>query len=265
MNLECQEQNVENTASQLWAMLEPFWAVGKFTLRPEGYSGRVRDMYQRQAVKAFDRLKEIVQNAADVNLHIRHATDVVYYWPPTFKDEEFEPARMEALNLSDMIRTSPYEKVAGTKGGMRAKLGKDQQARSEAIVRIVCFPGLVAYRQFGGDLAKKELEAEEDRRRAIRPRETVDGIKAGKQRLSPGQSDPAKTGFRSRVICKSVVFLQWGKQRLLTREAGTSTHIDAMRDGKMQRYTDDTKGYVELFDLFLEKHPELNRKEKPDS
>ena len=64
-------------------------------------------------------------------------------------------------------------------------------------------------------------------------------------------------GFRSRVICKSVVHLEWGQQRLLTREAGTSRHLDAMRDGGMGRYEDDRRGFVELFDYFLQVHPDF--------
>ena len=63
-------------------------------------------------------------------------------------------------------------------------------------------------------------------------------------------------GFRTRVLCKSVVHLVWGKQRLLTREAGTAAHLDAMRDGNEQKYEDDRKGYVELYDYFLRTNPE---------
>ena len=63
-------------------------------------------------------------------------------------------------------------------------------------------------------------------------------------------------GFRTRVICKSVVVLQWGKQRLLTKEAGTSAHIDAVKSGKLSRYGKDYDGFVELSTLFQEACPE---------
>jgi hypothetical protein len=53
--------------------------------------------------------------------------------------------------------------------------------------------------------------------------------------------------------------LIWGRQRLLTREAGTSVHIDAMRDGDQKRYEDDRKGYIELYDYFLVMNPDAAR------
>ena len=61
------------------------------------------------------------------------------------------------------------------------------------------------------------------------------------------------------MLCKSVVNLIWGRQRLLTREAGTSVHIDAMRDGNQKRYEDDRKGYIELYGYFLAMNPDASR------
>ena len=59
--------------------------------------------------------------------------------------------------------------------------------------------------------------------------------------------------FRTRVLCKSVVLLQWGQQRLLTKEAGTSVHIDAMKaKNGMEKYPKDDMGHLELWDMYQE-------------
>ena len=46
-------------------------------------------------------------------------------------------------------------------------------------------------------------------------------------------------GFRTRILCKGVVHLVWGQQRLLTKEAGTSRYLDAVRDGNEAKYEVD--------------------------
>ena len=70
-------------------------------------------------------------------------------------------------------------------------------------------------------------------------------------RLGKGELT-GEEGFRTTILGKSAVVLQWGNQRLLTKEAGTSAHIDAMRSGKQQKYDDDYVGFVELYDLFMD-------------
>ena len=56
-----------------------------------------------------DKLAEIVGFAANLSHIIRQDADTVYYWPPTFKDEEFGPSRMGQFLaydcLSDMSHT----------------------------------------------------------------------------------------------------------------------------------------------------------------
>lgn len=74
--------------------------------------------------------------------------------------------------------------------------------------------------------------------------------------MAEGDKLTGEEGFRTRVLCKSVVHLIWGRQRLLTREAGTSAHIDDMRDGKVKKYEDDRQGYIELYDYFLQMNPD---------
>lgn len=189
-------------------------------------------------------LYSIVIHAGQLGRMMRLASDVVYYWPPTFKDEEFEPSRMEALNVIEMIEGSPYTKVE-VNGRERAVLKEGRENESEAIVRVVCFPGLVAYRRFGGELAKKEIEAEKQGM-PVPADVQAHRRRGGEKPLAVDQ------GIRSRVIRKSLVLLQWSKQRLLTKEAGTSSHIDAVRDDNMSKYEKDYAGFVELYS-FAEK------------
>ena len=203
-------------------------------------------------------LAHIITLAAHLSRRMRTERDIVYYWPPTFKDEEFEPGRMECLNLRSMITESPYDKKEI--GGMdRAVLREGHENQSQAIVRVVCWPGLVAYRQHGGELAQQELAAEETTRleREGSVRIPAD-VQTHRKRLAIDPKTNTLTGnegFRTRVLSKSVVLLQWGKQRLLTKEAGTSVHIDAMKDpsGKgMKKYENDRVGCVELGDIYRE-------------
>lgn len=211
---------------QLEKMLSPLWD-GQETHLPK---------------QAYNKLGEIVWFAASLSRDMCMARDAVYYWPPIFKDEEFDPSRMECINLRAMIEQSPYEKKK-VEGRERAVLAKGCEDRCEAIVRIVCFPGLVVYRSQGGKLATKELQDEKNGRPGFEPPDVV------AQNARHGQTTVTQ-GYRSKVICKGVVFGAWDKQRLLTKEAGTSAHIDAQRPGgSMQKYDDDYVGFVDLMDL----------------
>lgn len=227
------EKEVDRITSNLSEML--------FTLCDDMGDKKKRDEDDRGSVSLF--LHSIVLHAGQLTRMMRLASDVVYYWPPTFKDEEFEPGRMEALNLTKMIEESPYEKKADANGRDRAILKEGKEDQSEAIVRVVCFPGLVAYRQFGGDLAKKEIAAEKRQDDHVPADVRAHRRRAGEEELTEQQ------GIRSKVIRKSLVLLQWGQQRLLTKEAGTSSHIDAVRDDKMDKYDQDYRGFVELYTL----------------
>ena len=197
-------------------------------------------------------LATIVDGAAHMSIIMRCQADTVYYWQPTFKDEEFEPKRMECFNLQDMLRDSPYD-TKTINGFERAVLRPGREDESEAIVRVVCFPGLVAYRQGGGKLAQKELADEKaitDRAPPdVRHHRKVQSSRQGQKELDGSE------GFRTKVICKSVVMLQWSKQRLLTKEAGTSAHLDAVRNHKIKNYAGDRPDFVELYDHFSEVTP----------
>lgn len=149
---------------------------------------------------------------------------------------------MECYNLHEMILNSPFEReVVHHRERAVLREGANEE-RKEAIVKIVCFPGLEAYRKGGGALAEEELA-----RGRNRPDHAPPDVQAARKRN--GESYKATDGYRSKTICKSVVYLVWDKQRLLTREAGTSRHIDAVRSGDMSRYTKDYEGFVELYDL----------------
>jgi hypothetical protein len=220
---------VARVTLQLESLLQPLLAHGKSST---GWN----------AIKTRQTLRRIVETAGNLNRSLRATADVVYQWTSTFKDEEFDPSRMECYNLRHMIDESPYDK---SPSNGRPILREGREKESEAIVQVVCFPGLVAYRQYGGELGKRELEADQARR---------SGMPADVQRRYPAQSE-TQTGFRTRTICKSIVHLVWGQQRLLTKEAGTSNHINAMagKNGMdMKRYENDSKGCVELFDVYQE-------------
>lgn len=162
---------------------------------------------------------------------------------------------MECINIGDMISNSPFEKKI-IDGHERSVL-KEQTEDSEAIVKIVAFPGLVVHRQGGGALAKRLLTEEKEADDNQHARLPPDVQRA--RRMGGGDKLTGDEGFRTRVLAKSVVHLIWGRQRLLTREAGTSVHIDAVRDGKEKKYEDDRKGYIELYDYFLKNNPDVAR------
>lgn len=238
---------VAKFTAQLEKMLLPIWKLG-----PDDNSWITR--------KRRKDLATIVDRAAHMSHIMRLEPDIIYYWPPTFKDEEFEPKRMECFNLEDMLRDSPYDKKT-INGYERAVLRPGREEESEAIVRVVCFPGLVAYRRGGGELAQKELADE----KAIPDTAPPDVQKSRKVMATQYGQKPLTglEGFRTKVICKSVVVLQWSKQRLLTKEAGTSTHLDAIRSGNQDKYRKDYGGFVELYDHFREQPSVPARSEQP--
>nr|OQO25862.1 hypothetical protein B0A51_07948 [Rachicladosporium sp. CCFEE 5018] len=198
-------------------------------------------------------LYDIVTFAAKLSQEMRCVDDVVYYWSPTFKDEEFEPARMECYNLADMITKSPYRKKK-VDGRDTAVLHEPDKGH-EAIVRIVLSLGLIAYRKGGGDLAEILLKNERTQADGEAKRLPPDVRHARSLSRDSPHKLTGEEGFRTRLICKSAVQLQWGQQRLLTRQAGTSTHIGAVRKNDMSKYVNDRAGFVELFDVFLKEHP----------
>lgn len=174
----------------------------------------------------------------------------------TVNAEEFDPERMECINIAAMISDSPYEKKVVN--GHEQSVLKGSPENSEAIVKVVAFPGLVVHRQGGGALAKRLLEEEEEARDYQHTKAPPDVTRARQMAMHGDDKLTGDEGFRTRVLCKSVVHLIWGRQRLLTKEAGTSAHLDAMRDGQEKKYEDDRKGFIELYDYFLKTNPDAS-------
>ena len=211
-------------------ILLPLWLLGSSRLAWDG-------------AKKRQELDVIVDTAGRLSQRMRKKPDAVYLWTPAYKDEEFDAASNECLNLEYMIRESPYEKKS-SKGTQRAMLKPDQDHRTQAIIQIVCFPGLTIYRRGGGNIAQQELAKETAQNQAF-PAD----VREQRLRGMPGLKD----GLRTKMLVKSVVTLIWGQQRLLTKEAGTAAHIDAKRTGDTDKYDEDLAGCVELMELFEER------------
>lgn len=211
--------------------------------------------------KKREELAAIVETAGHLSQTMRKDRDTIYYWPPTFKDEEFEPERMEGMDLVGMIRNSPYETKKTKKGHNRAVIMEGHEHRGTALVRIVCFPGVMSFQQGGGELAKHELAKENGELDRVPP--DVQRQRKLIARSSRQGELTGDEGFRTRVISKAVVLLQWGTQRLLTKEAGTSKHFEAKKAGS-NKYAKNYEGFVELYDLFMTEM-ERGEDEQPQS
>lgn len=115
---------------------------------------------QEQIPYATD-LGRITRAAVAANTVLRENGNVVYYFQPVFKDEEFEPERMECQNLLETRAKCPYPGV-DTKGKEVPANDPRGDPTDQCLVRIVCSYGCVAHRKGGGDLGKQMLEDEED-------------------------------------------------------------------------------------------------------
>lgn len=225
---------------QLETLLNPLWSLSPD--RSQTY------LAMRPAII------QILTKAMILSRYLHASRNAVYTFTTSFKDETFDPARQECYNLEAMMRNSPYDRDT-SRGYTVAVLRAGMEDRSEAITQITCFPGLVKYEKGGGDLAAQRLADEHHADEERMTRLPAD-VQAHHRRthVAGRFSEPTvNSGFRTRTICKSVVYLQWSRKRLLTEEAGTSVHIDAMagRNGRtMERYEKDCAKYVELDDLF---------------
>jgi len=243
---------VAQTVAQLESLVMPLW-----TQDDETACARADLLFKRQELVA------IVEDAAKLSQTMRKDGETVYYWPPTFKDEEFAPERMECLNLAEMIRASPYDTKKSPKGYVRPVLEPGREHERNAVVRVVSWPGVVSYQQGGGELAQAELMKEVKQAGHA----SLDFQRRERLIAKDRGALTGNEGFRTRILCKSVVLLQWGTQRLLTKEAGTSRYIKAMKS-QDKRYENDTKGCLELYDLFLDRvgsQPDATEVDQADS
>nr|POE59290.1 hypothetical protein CFP56_24559 [Quercus suber] len=187
-------------------------------------------------------LATLLETAATLSRTMRSHPDTIYHFPPTFKDEELDPARMEPRNLAALHETSPWQRPAP--GHERPTLAPGTEHRQQALVRIVGFPGLVSYRQGGGGVARLALVNE------ARGASTLPGdVRAARKGQERGECE----GFRTRVLCKASVQIQWGRQALLTQEAGTGRHLEAMANGDLGRYEEDKCDRKELFAIYAKR------------
>ena len=243
--------------TQIEKLLAPLWRSETFSLWDLPLD--VRSHFHTH-------LSKIVKQAASLSRSMRQNGKVVYSWQDVFKDTEFAPADMEFTNRLETMENNPYEKDQGS----RPVLKSGQEDRPQAIVQIVCFPGLIAYRGGGGPLAEKELEAE----RATRPpgkRGSFEpnckrSVRMEDHRLRQRSAKEFSSieGYRSRTLCKSVVVLRWGKQRLLTRTAGTYEHRQAVKDGNMAKYEEDEFHHWGLYETALKYWDEIYPEEAFD-
>lgn len=163
----------------------------------------------------FTHLLSIVELATDLHLDMRRQPDVVYYPQPIFKDEEFDPSRMSCANLRPTQEDCPL--INYDENGHEIPSGNPKGDSSDiALVRVVLFQGLVAYRKGGGALAEEMLERERWARHVVplvKDQRWEDGRKAAAKR--PVRDVGVGDGFRSKVLAKGIVALGWGKQRRL--------------------------------------------------
>lgn len=132
-----------------------------------------------------------------MSIDIRRQGDVVYYFQPMFKNEEFDVQRMTCANLRPTQVAAPRVEVPRTyededddevggwdeegndavRGEGRGEDEMDETAGGEAggeaytplpiaKVRVICSLPLVAYRQGGGRLAERMLRNEQAEFRA---------------------------------------------------------------------------------------------------
>ncbi|GAB7366585.1 hypothetical protein MBLNU230_g8571t1 [Neophaeotheca triangularis] len=194
-------------------------------------------------------LADLVNKSFNLARHLRLQPHSLYHWTSVFKDEEFDPSRMEVLNLEATMKTSPYE-TTKINGINRAVLKKGQEHRDEAIVRVVCLPALSVYRRYGGALSAHELATELERTASHPP----DVLASYSRDRSSAHNLTGDEGYRSRPLGLAVVHLQWGKQRLLTKEAGTSAFLAERRlKGFNSKYEKDYEGFTELWNWAWDK------------
>lgn len=232
---------------QLTKLLMPLWEVKKKNIAAS----------RTAAAEAIGpRLRAIVAATATLSRQMRLMPEVVFYWEPVHKDEVFEPARMESMNLRAMLESTPWvtKKVAAgaaaATGPAATVLRDGQEKRSQSLVQVVVFPGLVAWRQGGGERAKEEIRRAIKEEAALPPDVRLAWRKGGDAARNLTGND----GYRTRVLAKGVVFLHWSRQRLLTLEAGTSAHHDAVSNGETGKYREDYEGFVELWPLWLQRN-----------
>ncbi|KAK4943318.1 hypothetical protein LTR28_008491 [Elasticomyces elasticus] len=147
-------------------------------------------------------LHDIVEKAASLARQMREQGDVIFHFPPVFKDESFQPKRMMCFNVETMRSTCPYPTY--DKKGVKVEAANDRgDPSAEALVKVLCSSGCVSYRRGGGQFAKDLLATEQNAR--------AKGKEPHPNRRRPeGEVDDVDMGFREKVLSKGEVCLRWG-------------------------------------------------------
>jgi len=152
------------------------------------------------------KLMHLVGLAQRLNHAIRKQGDVVYYFEPVYKDEEFEPSSMKCHNLPSMQTDCPLW-VLGADGRERLPNDPLGDETDRALVRVVCSPGCVAYRKGGGDLGKRLLHEDATRPDYSVPPELRKKGGGSTKNVVFGRVLTDKDGFRSKRVARVCVFV----------------------------------------------------------
>lgn len=161
-------KSVKRVTLQLQKLLAPIYDLSHRTKR-------VAETDSESPVYT-DTLQDIVLIAVRMNHFIRITGDVVYHFEPVFKDEEFDPSRMDCFNLKYMQQECPWsgsDDEDSTDDDIDEEGGDDENGAGEegkepgrdptdiALVRVLCSLGCIAHRQGGAELGRRLLAADE--------------------------------------------------------------------------------------------------------
>lgn len=196
------DRNVLNAAQQKVAVQILYLILPLY--KPRGAAG-----LNGFITRIFPELLAIVDQATFINHSLRCDGDTMWQWTDIWKDTRFDPQTTECVNLTQVFEQS------------RSDDGTRARRDAEAIVRVVVFPGLVAWRRRFDEM-KTSIDA---------PVVKYDA------------------GDKHKRIMKNVALVEWAKQRLLTKYAGTAYHQKTVASGDMGVFENDGKGAVDLWDL----------------
>ncbi|GAB7353241.1 hypothetical protein MBLNU459_g3754t3 [Dothideomycetes sp. NU459] len=155
-------------------------------------------------------LVPIIKGAADLNGFIRENGAAVYFFQPVYKENEFEPDRMECMNVQDMQNCCLLDAP-----GMQAN-DPNRDSSHKALVRVISSLNCVAYRKGGGFMAEALLEKEKLARKAVpHTIEELVRMPAGQALREAQRKVTADDGIRTRVLTKAGVTLYWERPESL--------------------------------------------------
>ncbi|KAH9863772.1 hypothetical protein J1614_009704 [Plenodomus biglobosus] len=173
----------------------------------------------------FAKLHNIVTHAGLLSLLMQLDKHTVYHFEPLFKEDNYNPQRMECMNRAEMAQQNPHtalDKVNEAERERRAALSEAEKLRAkgdDALTQITIMNGLVAYR-LGGWETKNST--------ALDPKYEVSAYE--------------EQGVRVRVLTHGWVYCRWGRARGYSNgEVGAGgderIHGDAWKGGFLE-FTD---------------------------